>query len=269
MEPKLGDAVFMENAGECSFHLAKLIDSEFARSGPHLRFHGMLETAPHPSLLMYVLNVNEHDCRIRKVREFRYPEELQDEDETEPAFRCVSPFTVKCLLGERGWGLQDDVAGVIAKFLMIKTVRRHDVEVLRSSSTAGVFPLQSVFDPSPTNWWISDAMTMETGFGNEFLEFALSTKTDMRKMKFFSLRIPPTPQGPLSVRKFHFCWAREEEGPWLRHPRNFTTLDVQVLQEFVIDPPIEARFVRLHCTQCAGAPSPLANAVGLFEVRFS
>ena len=69
------------------------------------------------------------------------------------------------------------------------------------------------------------------------------------------MSIPVLPHGPLSVRQFSLETAAAAEGPWSRHSdHSYTTLDLPGLQQFGVDPAIEAHFVRLVCTE---------NAVGL------
>mmetsp|Transcript_300 Transcript_300/g.331 ORF Transcript_300/g.331 Transcript_300/m.331 type:complete len:94 (+) Transcript_300:3-284(+) len=87
------------------------------------------------------------------------------------------------------------------------------------------------------------------------------------------LVIPPLPQGPLSVRKFHLevsDTSAEMEGPWTVATEELTTLDSQDVQEWSIDPPIESRFVRIVCRENAAAVfQPVHTCIGFFTIGFS
>ena len=102
-----------------------------------------------------------------------------------------------------------------------------------------------------------------------------------RRLNFIGMEIPPMPQGPLSVRKWHVevpavageddCAGSDCGSGWKVASEQFTTLDREGLQEFALVPPIEAATVRVVCTEnaLAGSEEPWCDCIGLFQLRFA
>ena len=141
---------------------------------------------------------------------------------------------------------------------------------LAASSIAANASLAHALDPSDSNWWISAPGSMPGGVGKESITFSLDAGTEMRivtpvVIDRVTMRIPPLPSGPLSVRVFHLevftgphdlvgeTWARAFTNPqmWARASRDFTSRDVGGDQAFAVYPPVEAAFVRVVCTRNA------------------
>merc|ERR1712113_785639 len=106
------------------------------------------------------------------------------------------------------------------------------------SSTRGDFPLSEVLSPDRSTWWISGEQSMPGGVGQEWLQFSFG---GVRRISFVGVRIPPLPQGPLSVREFHLLKSECDgaEAWTLISPAGMTTLDRPKIQEFALDPPVD------------------------------
>ena len=197
-----------------------------------------------------------------------------DDDEEEPMLLMGSaPYQDIIRLMYRGLDLPTDVAKHTAKFLQIKDIVKSEISVTRASSTRGDYPLSSVLGNEDGTWWISAEGSMESGQGEEYLEFSLSRTGVARRCSFVGLSIPPLPQGPLSVRKFRIDWSYDGK-EWTEGCRRYTmeTMDMTGMQSFQLEQPIDAAKVRLVCltnafTSARGGTSPF-DCVGLFFVRW-
>ena len=71
------------------------------------------------------------------------------------------------------------------------------------------------------------------------------------RVEQLTLRIPPLPGGPLSVRELHLECTNLPDGPWARCSPDFTTMDSCKEQTFHLEPPVEAAFMRIVCSKNA------------------
>ena len=196
-------------------------------------------------------------------------------------------WAVARLLGAVEWGGDDaadegsgsgagrcslpaELVDAIVGCLEVRPVSRVRVIALAASSIAANASIAHALDPSDSNWWISAPGSMPGGVGKESITFSLDAGTEMRivtpvVIDRITMRIPPLPSGPLSVRVFHLevftgphdlvgeTWARAFTNPqmWARASRDFTSRDVGGDQAFAVYPPVEAAFVRVVCTRNA------------------
>lgn len=106
---------------------------------------------------------------------------------------------------ERRKSLTPELMRRVAGYLTVRPVQQHDVRVLGCSSHDRRHPIESCLAPNDSTWWISGPQTMIKGRGREYVEFQLCPaggNESCRRLSSFSLRIPPLPMGPLSVREF-------------------------------------------------------------------
>lgn len=191
----------------------------------------------------------------------------------------VSPGMVFNLLGERGWGMPDNVVQHITDQLQVERVCQDDIIVSGCSSSRGDFPLDAILNEDRSEWWISASGSMPDGYGSEYLEFSFGAVP--RRVEFVSLCIPPLPMGPLSVRHFHIL-ALDHSGSWFVASPSLQTLDRGDLQEFALVPPIDTTSIRVVCTGNAAAATmdlslcrnrecrnSFADCTGLFQVSFA
>lgn len=191
----------------------------------------------------------------------------------------VSPRMVFNLLGECGWGMPDNVVQHIVECLKVERVCQDEIIVSGCSSSRRDFPLEAVLNDNTSEWWISASGSMPDGFGSEYLEFSFGAMP--RRLEFVSLRIPPLPMGPLSVRHFHVL-ALDLSGSWFVASPSLQTLDRGDLQEFALVPPIDTTSIRIVCTGNAAAATMdlrlcrsrecgvgFAECTGLFQVSFA
>ena len=174
----------------------------------------------------------------------------EDEGSSSGAGRCSLPAE-----------LVDAIVGC----LEVRPVSRVRVIALAASSIAANASIAHALDPSDSNWWISAPGSMPGGVGKESITFSLDAGTSPVVIDRITMRIPPLPSGPLSVRVFHLevftgphdlvgeTWARAFTNPqmWARASRDFTSRDVGGDQAFAVYPPVEAAFVRVVCTRNA------------------
>lgn len=192
-----------------------------------------------------------------------------------PAAGCVSGAAVERLLGEAGWGLPDIAVRIVGAHLQVRVVAAEEVSVSGCSSGRGDFPLSAVLGQRTDQWWISAPGSTPQGVGREYLEFSFGDVP--RQVGFVGIRIPPMPQGPLSVREFHLLARRRDgDGPaaWeeVSAQGAMRTLDRADMQEFALVPPLQTTGMRLVCTRNAVADEGgglMTDCIGLFQVRFA
>lgn len=206
------------------------------------------------------------------------------------------------LLGDQGWGLPQELALKIASSFDVQRVDAGQFKCLEASSSQGGFPLDVVCNTNPSQWWISKS---GRGFGSnqverntsadgeqsssqphirtfqsssdlphaEWLEFEMSMEKKPRRVSAVGIQIPPMPQGPLSVRRFHIDYT-DDGTLWHAHPSTFYTLDNAELQQFALLPPIDASRIKMVCTLNANQDTPESShpfhcdCVGLLQVQF-
>ena len=96
-----------------------------------------------------------------------------------------------------------DVCQRIAYFFVIEPVRMDQVEVISCSSYDGSCNPNDVLSDDENSWWISEPGSMPGGVGSQEIEFLLNnTSNSLRRVQEVCIKIPPMPQGPLSVRTF-------------------------------------------------------------------
>lgn len=191
----------------------------------------------------------------------------------------ISKKLILRFFGEFGWGLPDLVARKIADHLCLHTMVPSEVLVRGCSSARGDFPISAVLNANENEWWISSSGSTPAGRGNEYLEFSFG---GFKRVSFVALKIPPLPVGPLSVRDFHIValtpgMQASDSNAWVvASPNPLKTLDRGDLQEFALDPPIEAESLRLVCMLNAAAAEEggasgmlFADCIGLFQVAFA
>jgi len=181
------------------------------------------------------------------------------------------------------------VLNEILSYLRIQRVDATFIRAVTASSHMLNVELSHTLDERLDRWWISKEGSCPNGIGNEWVSYDLccrpspnSTTTNDRwgrrrrkvvMMNLLRLVIPPLPQGPLSVRKFHLevsDTSAHKEGPWTVATEELTTLDTPEVQEWSIDPPIESRFVRIVCRENAAAVfHPVYTCIGFFTIGFS
>jgi hypothetical protein len=124
----------------------------------------------------------------------------------------------------------------------------------------------------------------------------------LRQLHRVSMRIPPLPHGPLSVRRFYLqggrsttanaprrSWNKQDRAEpdplaaqqpqhktlgweWGQRSAVFTTLDAPRLQHFAVYPPLEAEAVRLVCVENAAGVDLMGSqhgSIGFWEIAFA
>lgn len=96
-----------------------------------------------------------------------------------------------------------DVCQRIADFFVIEPVRMDQVEVLTCSSHDANCDPNNVLSDDENSWWISEPGSMPGGVGSQEIEFLLNNASNsLRRIQEVCIKIPPMPQGPLSLRTF-------------------------------------------------------------------
>ena len=102
----------------------------------------------------------------------------------------------------------------VLSFLVVQRVKHDAVRVVGCSSCDGSHDPSTCLIDNETTWWMSDAGTMPLGCGDQYVEFQLvrqrsssSPPQSLCRLSSISLKIPPLPLGPLSVKEFEvFYW---------------------------------------------------------------
>jgi hypothetical protein len=144
--------------------------------------------------------------------------------------------------------LPPDLAKQVLQFLVIQRVDSDMVEVVGCSSHDKVHPLAACLSDDETTWWISGENTMPRGRGFEYVELSVGPK--LRRLTAVSLKIPPLPQGPLSVREFRIESPMETidgETEWIAVSPVFTVDNRTGFQRFLLPNPADVETVRLVC----------------------
>ncbi|KAA8493930.1 hypothetical protein FVE85_3905 [Porphyridium purpureum] len=136
--------------------------------------------------------------------------------------------------------------------MQIPIVSMEHVRVLGASSCAR----SAHSNPSHTLvsddrlWWISATRSPQHP---EYIEFALGQSANEEvQVALVSMRIPPLPYGPLSVRLFRIeSWDARKSAFVFHTAHVFSTLDTGGWQTFLLDPPVESSRIRLVCLQNA------------------
>ena len=115
-------------------------------------------------------------------------------------------------------------------------------------------------------WWMSRNGTMPHGVGRQYVECCLtppqsSSLYSLVRLSSVSVSIPPLPLGPKSVRTFQILYKTEDAMTTLENDHNncapssnwkvgspvFTVVNRSGYQKFDINPPIDAKYVRIVC----------------------
>jgi hypothetical protein len=167
--------------------------------------------------------------------------------------------------------LPPELAFRVLQFLVIQRVDPNLVETIGCSSHDEVHPLEACLSDDETTWWISERHSMPCGRGREYIQLSLGPT--LRRLSAVSIKIPPFPQGPLSVREFLIESPTIIDGEWTAVSQNFTVENRTGFQLFVLAEPVDVQQVRLVClsnqissiTQFTTHPF---ESVGFFSVRF-
>lgn len=166
----------------------------------------------------------------------------------------------------------DEIFELVLGFLQIKQVVVEGVRAVGASSSAEYQACapQYTLTPDDRSWWISRPSSCPNGVGFEWVLYELcSAEQGRARVSYIQLKIPPLPNGPLSVRRFYLEAADEPQGPFVRASPNLTTFDTDRMQEWALAPPIEARYVRVVCTMNAAADESASHtASGIFGLLF-
>ena len=189
--------------------------------------------------------------------------------------------------------LPSDLVQKICQYFFVPPVVHRQVSVHHVSSTSGQHPPEEVLNDSESTWWMSGENSMPRGRGAEFIEFNISGNGTVRRLSTVSLKIPPLPAGPLSVRSFRIEVATgftpttgAKEGPsqddlkWTKLDQEFEVKNRTGFQDFVLNKAVDASRVRVVCLENQVQtlvrrnnyePADLQGfeCVGYYSIRFS
>jgi hypothetical protein len=153
--------------------------------------------------------------------------------------------------------LPNELIHKIARYFVVIPVQHKQVTAVRASSTVGRFPLGAVLEDDDSTWWISAMGSMPQGKGSEYMEFQLSPV--VRRLSAVSIKIPPLPVGPLSVRTFRIAIPDSTSSAVSSHLQPSTTSWIHATDELTVENKtgyqrfelalgIDARSIRIVCT---------------------
>jgi hypothetical protein len=171
-----------------------------AGSGDPLLIASMRNTFTYESLAFMIRQINFDSAASKSVSAPPCAS-----TSSEGASPKVAPADDAPVARERRMSLTPELMRRVAGYLTVRPVQQSDVRVVGCSSHDRRHPLESCLTPADSTWWISGPQTMIHGRGREYVEFRLCPagyRESCRRLSSFSLRIPPLPMGPLSVREF-------------------------------------------------------------------
>jgi len=179
--------------------------------------------------------------------------------------------------------LPPELASRVISYLIVEPVQMTQVRPKCSSTHDGIHPLMESLTDSENTWWLSRPGTMPGGKGREYIQYSLTTASTLCRLRRVSIKIPPIPVGPLSVREFYLETFGMERG-WFRISPNYLVENRHDWQTFeLIDGGCDVSEVRVVCTrnQVAEYLEDMATmsrlwtgdiqrfaSVGFFSIRF-
>ena len=189
--------------------------------------------------------------------------------------------------------LPNELIHNIGRYFVVNPVQHNQVTAAAAaSSTVGRFPLAAALEDNDATWWISAMGSMPQGKGTEYMEFQLSPV--VTRLSAVSIKIPPLPLGPLSVRTFRIAIPDDSVSSqmtptttWINATDELTVENKTGYQRFELSLGIDARSIRIVCTtnqisrflvqniEVAGDDNNNINlnnnqfhAVGLYSIKF-
>lgn len=168
----------------------------------------------------------------------------------------------------------------IGKFLIVPTFDPTEIAVVAASSKDNSFPLSACLEDNERSWWISESGSMKAGIGEEFVQFQLCSSTRICRIRAIHVRIPPMPQGPLSVKDFRVDVLEEGEENkdvkvWTPATPIYQVRNIPGMQRFPLNgsgaDTQQARIVCLSNQASSFAMLDLnydPNSVGFYAVKF-
>jgi hypothetical protein len=149
--------------------------------------------------------------------------------------------------------LPNELIHNIGHYFVVNPVQHKQVTAIAASSTVGRFPLGAVLEDNDATWWISAMGSMPLGKGAEYMEFQLSPV--VTRLSAVSIKIPPLPVGPLSVRTFRVAIPDVSVSSrtitpttWINATDELTVENKTGYQRFELSLGIDARLIRIVCT---------------------
>lgn len=174
--------------------------------------------------------------------------------------------------------LPPELAKGIMQYITIKRVEPNSVEALEASSHDKVHPLACCLFGDEQTWWLSGFQSMPHGRGKQWVQFALGPT--MRRLSTVFVKIPPLPQGPLSVKDFVIQKFSILRG-WHDTSPIFVCQNRTGWQRFDLPEPVDVQEVRVVCLSnqisayldressiVPAAQTRRLESVGFFSIRF-
>lgn len=145
---------------------------------------------------------------------------------------------------ERDDRLVHDVCEKIMSYLVIRRVVPEEVRVLDASSHDKIHPLICSLYGDEDTWWLSGYETMRCGRGCQWVQYYMGD--GLRRLSTVFLKIPPLPQGPLSVKDFCLQTFTLFKG-WHNVTPIFSADNVSGWQRFDLPEPCDVQEIRFVC----------------------
>mmetsp|Transcript_10549 Transcript_10549/g.21696 ORF Transcript_10549/g.21696 Transcript_10549/m.21696 type:complete len:200 (-) Transcript_10549:7-606(-) len=98
--------------------------------------------------------------------------------------------------------LPPELCDRVLSFLTVHRVQQDKVRATNCSSHDGIHSLRHTLRDNETTWWLSKTGSMPNGRGKQWVQYLLDESSNLVRVSSVSIKIPPMPQGPLSVREF-------------------------------------------------------------------
>jgi hypothetical protein len=160
--------------------------------------------------------------------------------------------------------LTPDLVRRVISFLVVKPIQ--GAIATACSSTDNTHPLSCCLTEDESTWYMSGP-TMQGGRGEEYIDFEFSK---VGRLSSVAIKIPPLPQGPLSVWEFQ---VQASSNPlWTFRLTNRTEW-----QSFAIIPAVDVQNIRINLLSnqmamfldtLADSDPRVYNRVGFYSIRF-
>mmetsp|Transcript_4262 Transcript_4262/g.8955 ORF Transcript_4262/g.8955 Transcript_4262/m.8955 type:complete len:250 (+) Transcript_4262:87-836(+) len=173
--------------------------------------------------------------------------------------------------------LPPELSKRVLSYLTVQRVRQQNIVATNTSSHDNMHDLSMTLIDNGTTWWLSRPGSMPNGRGSQWVQFLLNHNGGcLERLSSVSIKIPPMPQGPLSVKEFCLQQFSIERG-WHAFTPIYQTSNQTGWQTFSFEE-VDVSEVRLvclsnHIAEYLSNPELSSQksrfeSVGFFSLRF-
>ena len=144
--------------------------------------------------------------------------------------------------------LVPELAAKVLSYLTVERVVPGQVRATSCSSHDQLHPLSASLEDDESNWWLSQPGSLPGGVGRQYVQYQLCNGHTLCRLSRVSIKIPPLPMGPLSVRQFYLETFDIDRGWHAMTPHLTVSGNKSGWQTYDLMP-CDVREVRLVCVQ--------------------